>query len=152
MSNKGKYYDNTPFIPYSGKTTALEGISVDNSIRQDLYFQPSTTTPEDIKKFRQSTKERVGVHQLHYGVYNDPKDYENIVHGIPTSSSDHVSDCIKGKNINGNQLFFSQLNERNYASTKREPLGKSLQRDYIFPDEVSKSDFKFGVPTTGCII
>ena len=150
MSNKGKFTDNTPFIPFAGVTTALEGVSVDNSLRQDLYFQPSTKTPEEILKYRNSTRERVGVKQLHHGIYDDPKDYENYVHGIKTQSSDHVSDCIKGTNLNGNQYFMNQLKEKHYASAKREPLGKSLQRDYIFPETVKQDGFKFGVPTTGC--
>ena len=51
MSNKGKFVDNTPFIPFAGITTALEGVSVDNSIRQDLYYKPSTQTPEEILKY-----------------------------------------------------------------------------------------------------
>ena len=109
MSNKGKYWDNAPFIPYSGKTTALEGVSVDNSIRQDLYFQPSTITPDEIKKYRDSTRQRVGVKQYHPGIYDDPKDYEDLVHGVPTKSSLHVDDCIKGTNLSGNQIFMNQL-------------------------------------------
>lgn len=150
MSNKGKFYDNAPFIPYSGKTSALEGVGVDNSIRQDLYFQPSTSTPDDIRKYRNSTKERVGVKQYHPGIFDDPKDYENYIHGMPTQSSEHVPDCIKGTNLNGNQLFLNQLKESQYASNKKEPLGASLQRDYIFPNQVRDPNFKFGVPTTGC--
>ena len=144
MSNKGKYWDNAPFIPYSGVTTALEGVSADNSIRQDLYFTPSTVTPDEIKKYRDSTRQRVGVKQLHYGIYDDPKDYEDLVHGVPTKSSLHVDDCIKGTNLSGNQIFMNQLKEdKFYASHKREPLGAGLQRDYIFPDQCSNPDFKF---------
>ena len=150
MSNKGKYVDYTPFIRPAGSTTALEGVSADNSIRQDLYFHPSTITPEEIKKFRNSTRERVGVKQLHYGIFDDPRDYENLVHGIKTQSSDHVKDCIKGTNLNGNAYFLNQLKENHYASSKREPLGKSIIRNYTFPEEVKQEGFKFGIPTKGC--
>ena len=149
MSNSGKFWDNTPFIPMAGVTTAIEGDSADASIRPDLYTTASTVTPDNIKKFRDSTRQKVGVKQLHYGVYDDPKDYENLVHGIKTLDSDHVPDCIKGLNLDGNKYFMNQLNETNYASNKREPLGKSIVRNYNFPEEVKNPGFRFGVPTKG---
>lgn len=80
MSKKGKFTDNTLFIPFAGVTTALEGVSVDNSLRQDLYFHPSTKTPEEIFKYRSSTRERVGVKPSSWYL----KDYENYVHWIKT--------------------------------------------------------------------
>ena len=97
MSYAEKAIDRTPFIPGAGITSqsALEGASADQSIRQDLYYTPNTKTPDNIKKFRDSTRQRVGVKQLHPGIYDDPKDYENLVHGIKTKYSDHVPDCIK---------------------------------------------------------
>lgn len=150
MSNQGKFKDHTSFMRPAGITCSIEGVTADNSIRQDLYYKPSTVTPEEILKYRNSTRERVGVKQLHPGIFNDPKDYELLVHGLKTAASDHVPDCIKGSNLSGNKFLMNQLKENHYASAKREPLGKSLQRDYIFPDECKKDDFKFGIPTVGC--
>lgn len=150
MSNRRKFYDNTEFITPAGKTTAIEGVSVDNSLRQDIYFEPSTQTPEHILKYRNTLKERPGVKQYHPGIYDDPKYYEEIVHGQKTQNSLHVNDCIKGNNINGNQLFMNQLKEKLYSSSIKEPLGHSLQRNYQFPDQVKDPNFKFGVSTTGC--
>ncbi|MCQ2817698.1 MAG: hypothetical protein MJ252_10575 [archaeon] len=150
MSNKGKFIDRCPSLPFAGKTTALEDISADQSIRQDLYFKPSTVTPEHIVKFRKATREVPGVKQLHYGYFNDPKDYENLIHGVKSAYSDHVPDCIKGRNYSGTKYFMNTLNENKfYASRKREPLGKGLIRDYIFPEEVKQEKFKFGIPTIG---
>ena len=151
MSYSEKAIDRTPFIPGAGitSTSALQGASADQSIRPDLYFKPNSQTPDNIKKYRDSTRQRVGVKQLHPGIYNDPKDYENIVHGIKTLNSDHVPDCIKGANIDGNKIFMNQLAESHYASNKREPLGKSIVRNYNFPEQVKNSNFKFGIPTTG---
>ena len=148
-----KAIDRTPFIPGAGvpSETILNGVSADQSIRQDLYFSPSTTTPDNIKKYRDSTRQRVGVKQLHPGIYDDPKFYEELTHGMKSKPSDHVPDCIKGANIDGNKFFMNQLAESHYASAKKEPLGKSLKRDYIFPEEVKKENFRFGVPTTGII-
>ncbi len=148
-----KAIDRTPFIPGAGvpSETILNGVSADQSIRQDLYFNPSTTTPDNIKKYRDSTRQRVGVKQLHPGIYDDPKFYEELTHGMKSKPSDHVPDCIKGANIDGNKFFMNQLAESHYASAKREPLGKSLIRGYKFPEEVKQENFRFGVPTTGII-
>lgn len=41
------------------------------------------------------------------------------------------------------------MNEQKYAQAKREPLGKSLIRNYKFPEEVKKDEFKFGLHTSG---
>ena len=153
MSYAEKAIDRTPFIPGAGVPTeaAKDGVSADLSIRQDLYFKPDTVTPDNIKKYRDSTRQRVGVKQLHPGIFNDPKDYEELVHGIKTAGSDHVPDCIKGANIDGNKYFMNQLAENQYASSRREPLGKGLMRNYKFPEEVKKPEFRFGVPTTGFV-
>lgn len=151
MSFVEKALDRTPFIPGAGayNGSLLKGLSADMSIRPGIYFSQKTTTPDNIKKYRDSIRQRVGVKQLHPGIYDDPRDYENLVHGITTKSSDHVPDVIKGLNMDGTQHFMNQLAESNYASNKREPLGKSIVRNYKFPDTVKKEGFKFGIPTTG---
>ena len=110
MSYAEKAIDRTPFIPCAGvaSASALKGDSADQSIRQDLYFSPDTKTPDEIKKYRDSTRQRIGVRQLHPGIFDDPKDYEKLVHGVKTKESDHVPDCIKGANIDGNKFFMNQ--------------------------------------------
>jgi hypothetical protein len=150
MTTQGKFKDNTPFIKVSGITTAT-GLTTDQSLRQDLYFKPSST-PESIKKYRKSVREIPGKKQLHYGVYNDPKDHENMVHGLKTFASDHVTDCIKGNNITGINYFINNIHEQKYAKNQREPLGKSLIRNYEFPEKAKEDGFRFGIPTTGCKI
>ena len=149
MSNEGLYWDSTPFIPMGGVTTATTGQTADLSIRADLYNTGTAATPEALAKFRNTRHLIPGIKQLHYGVYNDPKDYEDLVHGVPTKSSDHVPDCIKGSNLNGNKYFMNQIAESQYPSNKREPLGKSIMRNYNFPEEVKSDGFRFGIPTKG---
>ena len=151
FSLQEKFVDQTPFIPWAGVPTSSSPNTVYHSIRQDLYFTPETQTPDNIKKYRDSTHQRVGVKQLHPGIYDDPKFYEDLTHGMKSKPSDHVPDCIKGSNIDGNKFFMNQLAESHYASKKREPLGKSLVRDYIFPEEVKNQNFKFGLPTKGIV-
>lgn len=150
MSNSGKFSDKAPFLMQAGYTSAVEGLSADNSIRQDLYMKVETRTPERIKKYRNSTKERVGVKQLHPGIYDDDKTYESYTHGIKTLYSEHVPDCIKVPGNSGVGYFLNQIKEQKYASNKREALGRGLQRNYVFPEETQKEGFRFGVKTNGC--
>ena len=65
MSFIEKAIDRTPFIPGAGnyQGSLLKGLSADMSIRQDLYYSPKTSTPDNIKKYRDSTRQRVGVKQ-----------------------------------------------------------------------------------------
>lgn len=150
MSNKGKFIDNTPFLRTSGLTTALEGVTADQSIRQDLHWRAITSTPEHIKKYRKSIREMPGVKQLHPGIFNDPKDYEDLIHGVKTQDSEHVDQCIKGSKLSGIKFFENEIKESKYARNNREPLGKSIIRNYEFPEKVREDNFKFGIPTTGC--
>ena len=69
---------------------------------------------------------------------------------MKSKPSDHVPDCIKGSNIDGNKFFMNQLAESHYASKKKN-LGKSLVKDYIFPEEVKNQNFKFCLQTKGIV-
>ena len=149
MSNIGKFKDKTPFLQQAGWTAAVENLSADNSLRQELYMKVKTSTPEKIKKYRNSTKEQIGVKQIHYGIYDDDKSYENYVHGIKTLGSDHVIDCITNKKDSGVNHFINVIKESKYSSSQREPLGKGLQRNYVFPDKTVTEGFRFGIPTNG---
>ena len=151
MSFAEKALDRVPFIPYAGsyQSSKTKDNNIDMNLRPDLYFSPSTTTPDNIKKYRDSLRQRVSVKQIHPGLYDDPRDYESLRHGITSKSSDHVPDVIKGLNLDGNKEFMNDLSESRYASNKREPLGKSIVRNYQFPEVVKSNDFKFGVPTSG---
>lgn len=152
MSNSGKFFDKTPFLSQAGYTSAIEGLSADNSIRQDLFLKIKTATPERIKKYRNSIRERVGVKQLHPGIYDDDKHYESLVHGIKTLGSDHVNDCIKIKNDSGVSHFMNEIKESYYSSNNREPIGMGLKRNYVFPEKItSDKNFKFGMHSTGCM-
>jgi hypothetical protein len=44
------------------------------------------------------------------------------------------------------------MQEQKYARCQREPLGKSIMRNYKFPEVVRDNRFRFGVETIGGII
>ena len=90
--------------------------------------------------------------QVHYGIFNDPKDYEEYIHGNKTLASEHVPECIKGDNLAGVNYFLNTFKEDKYARNQREPLGKSIIRNYNLPDKTKEDNFKFGLPTQGCNI
>jgi hypothetical protein len=98
-------------------------------------------------KFSKALREIPGKKQPHYGVYYDPKDYEEYTHGQKSAFSDHTQDCIYGTNLNGVKYYMNEMKEKQYQRTKKEPLGKTMQRDYKFPDQVKNEEFKFCIPT-----
>ena len=105
--------------------------------------------PENQYKFSKILKEIPGQKQLHPGIFNDPKDHEKLIHGKKTAASEHTSDCIYGTNLNGVQYFANEMKEKQYKRCRREPLGKTMERNYLFPSETQSDGFKFGVPTRG---
>jgi len=100
------------------------------------------------KKYRRSQKEVIGVKQIHHGIYDDPKDCEMLVHGVPTKASEHVDDCFAFKNASGIKNFLHNFREEKYVRNIREPLGKGIKRNYAFPDVVGDDEFRFGVKST----
>lgn len=74
-----------------------------------------------------------------------------MIHGVKTKASEHVDNCIKGSDLSGINYFMNNMKEQKYARNQREPLGKSIMRNYEFPEKVKDDSFKFGVPTNGCI-
>lgn len=150
MSNVGKFHDFTPFITPAGLASPYGIANVDHSIRQDLHFKSATTTPPNLTKYRKTIREIPGTKQYHRGIFDDPKDYESYIHGVKSKESLHVPDCIRSS-LDGTKLFLNQLKEKTYASSKREPLGHSIVRNYKFPDQVKSPSFQFGLPTSGKI-
>lgn len=148
MSFPEKAFDRSPFIPGAGVPTkpAKDDLDVNSIIKQDIYNPITSETPNNLKKYRQNLARSVGVKQLHPGIYDDNHDYENLVHGNPSADSDHVYQLIKIPYLDGTKNFINNINESKYASNRREPLGRSIVRNYQFPEEVKLPKFRFGLP------
>jgi len=84
---------------------------------------------------------------MHYGIAEDPKRAENFVYGKKSLESDHVHQTIKYPAMSKLTEYANDLNEAKYASHKREPLGKPMPRNYVYPQAVTQEDFKFGAKT-----
>lgn len=65
--------------------------------------------------------------------------------------SDHVDVVIKSQNLTGLADKFNDTMERAYDSIKREPLGKSYSRDYVWPQQTQNASIAFGLPTKDSI-
>jgi hypothetical protein len=100
-------------------------------------------------KFSRTLRDIPGKKQIHHGVFNDPKDHEELIHGKKTAASEHTTDCIYGTNLNGVKYFMNEMKEKQYKRSKKEPLGRTMERNYIFPPETQSDGFKFGIPTVG---
>ena len=79
--------------------------------------------------------------QKHYGLVDDPTPDEKFSFGKKTHESEHVSEVIKAQNMAGLADYNNDLKEGKYQSHQREPLGKSYQRGYNFPDQVKNQEF-----------
>lgn len=58
-----------------------------------------------------------------------------------------MQDTIKSQNLVGLADKFNDIKEQNYASMKKEPLGKSMSRTYEWPQQCDNGAIAFGVPT-----
>lgn len=109
-----------------------------------LTGQERPLTPPHIARFRQSSNADPGAKQIHYGVVNDPRPPMSFTYGKKSFYSDHVNEILAPQQYNGLALYDNQLKERHYASEKKEPLGHSMQRDYVYPEQVHQHEFRFG--------
>ena len=86
---------------------------------------------------------------MHYGLQDDPKRPIAFTYGKKTQISDHVNEVIKANTLSGLAEQMNDIKESKYASNVREPFGKTIDRNYNFPAEITNADFQFGVPTKG---
>lgn len=138
MSNQGKFVDRNPGERCAGLVNSAPPESA-MSVEQT---RPST--PPHIARFRQSSNGDPGVKQVHYGVANDPRPPVCFTYGKKTFHSDHVNEILAPQQYNGLALYDCQLKEQHYAREKKEPLGQSMQRDYVYPAQVHGREFRFG--------
>lgn len=71
---------------------------------------------------------------------------EYFTYGKKTHASDHVNEVIGPNNLTGLIEFSNKLKEDKYHSSKNEPLGRTMERNYAYPSAVHDPSFKFGYP------
>jgi hypothetical protein len=103
-------------------------------------------TPPNVKPFRQSFVASVGKSSRHYGMRKDPELDAGMVFGQKTVRNDTAEACLKpGANADKAGALAAENAEKNYASSKREPLGCVPEPPYPIPDKLIREGF--GMPT-----
>ena len=105
------------------------------------------TTPEHVKKYRKTFNADPGARQKHFGTAFDPLPEEKHIYGKATYESDHVNEVIRAQDFTKFTDYSNQIREGAYASSKNEPLGTTLSRNYNVPAQVQDPNFDYGVPT-----
>jgi EF-hand domain-containing family member B len=103
-----------------------------------------------VRRFRKSYFAEPGARIAHPGLIQDLKAIDPLAKcGVTTTSSQHVADVLTNPASTSDfQRINQQRVEANYASQKREPLGKSYSRGHVLPAQMQRPDFAFGVTGT----
>ena len=104
------------------------------------------STPPEIKKYRQSTIHEPGKIVKHYGLADDK--VKNGPFGyVAQGGGESVNQVLKSYPTSELMKWEREQREQIYESAKRDPLGKSMVRGHIIPENIdtfgSKIDAKF---------
>lgn len=145
MSNEGRFRDYNGNVQTAGKITAIKEESGKSCINPNPTGRPGT--PPNLQKYRKSHMQQVGTTIVHYGKYDDNLPKNAHTYGLELKPSDHMLDCVKNKNTEGYSKVINNINEEIYISTIKEPLGKRMDRHYVYPEKCNGGEFRFGHPT-----
>lgn len=144
LGKKGStFHDTVPMLRQAGKSSAVSGESAENCVRhdgEDGEGRPST--PPHMKKYRLSTLHEPGKIVRHYGLADDPLMEGPFGRHAFSYGEEGVEDVIKTSH--GEVADWKQAEgEKIYASSKREPLGRSWNPNGI--QELVGDTHQFGV-------
>merc|ERR1712127_345256 len=110
-------------------------------------------TPPHILKYRKLAHIEPGQIQVHPGLVDSKQTNvgKDHAYGKPQYVSDHVDVVIKSQNLTGLADKFNDTMESKYDSIKREPLGHSYSREYVWPAQTENAKIAFGLPTKDSI-
>ena len=144
MSNAGLFHDTAPQLPAAGKSMVVAA----DTAAACFAEQQRPPTPEEIKRFRKSFTGQPGVRVHHWGLEQDPAPRPpEFAFGVTGEKGQGVGDLLGGHlEPTSMQAFQRMRAEAVYESSKREPLGKPIDRHYQWPDKIKQDPgFKFGI-------
>eukprot|EP00288_Rhodomonas_lens_P013664 CAMPEP_0177700142 /NCGR_PEP_ID=MMETSP0484_2-20121128/5944_1 /TAXON_ID=354590 /ORGANISM="Rhodomonas lens, Strain RHODO" /LENGTH=428 /DNA_ID=CAMNT_0019211337 /DNA_START=47 /DNA_END=1333 /DNA_ORIENTATION=+ len=148
MSNIGKFHDTAPNLPAAGKV--FTGLADTTAACFSGIERPPT--PDDIKKYRKSFTGQPGKRIQHWGTENDglPRP-EEFTYGVKGAKDMGVGDTLGGHLEPSTMQAYQQMRaEMVYDSSKKEPLGRSIGRNYNYPEAIKNDpNFRFGVMGSG---
>ncbi|XRB21531.1 EF-hand domain-containing family member B [Pseudoscourfieldia marina] len=142
LGNKATMLDTSPYITPAGVVTSLEDEGAKQALEQ-VDFAKRPSTPPEIKKYRQSTAHVPGAIVKHFGLADD-KPLLDGPYGVKTVSSESVAEVIQTVEKSELKEWAKERREDIYASNKREPLGKSLNRGHKLPEVLETGEAPFG--------
>ena len=85
--------------------------------------------------------------QQHYGLVGAPQPNQAHVYGVVTEKSEGAGKIIRAGEKDRIGNYINEIKESKYDSLKREPLAKTITRNYNYPEQAKQEEFKFGLPT-----
>lgn len=136
MSSKKPVRDVTSEMRAAGKVLAAPS----DGILSEMQHVKTSDTPRHVQPFRKSFYARVGQAGRHYGLRNDqpPPDLRFGRRNEYESSTEACLNPAKGDKLNA---ISAENAEKNYLSSKREPLGKSAVLGLDVPDKLKREGF-----------
>jgi hypothetical protein len=141
-TNEGKFKDRSVgFVP-AGKVPTIERVTTQDCL---LQARPPPT-PDHMKKWRKSAQLEPGRTVVHPGRHDCPPP-EGVRFGRINDYSDSAEELLKSGKLSQFHNVVQEHLEKNYLSSKREPLGVSMKRGHVLPSITEVRDFAFGVQT-----
>ncbi|KAF4705771.1 hypothetical protein FOZ63_003287, partial [Perkinsus olseni] len=125
----------------AGKSIAVFDDSAECDLQPDIYF-PAPPTPAEQRKYRRDYEP--GKMNVHWGMVGLERetDPRTIAHGIKSLKGENAERTMKAQERVGVDAYMDECAEQVYASTKREPLGKSYVRGHELPEETKAASFE----------
>merc|ERR1719230_220424 len=141
MQEQGLFRDPLPKITPSGKSTTIFDDSVQKDLESDIYF-PLPLTPRRLQKFRRNYKP--GEINVHWGLEGQKLPPKDFAYGCRGNAGVSAAATLAAGKKEGIAEYMQMRGESIYASTKREPLGRCIDRGYKWPQETQQPGFEFG--------
>jgi len=134
LGQKGAKLNTTPQIRPAGKVTKFGAEGTRQCVEPDLQEGDRPPTPPEIKKYRKSTIHEPGKIIRHYGLADDevPGGTDRPF-GMKNVSGEDVGAVIQNYPTEELMQWRLERQEDIYASSKNEPLGRSMQRGHKLP-------------------
>ena len=124
--------------PQAGTVSVLDPVGAKAAFG-GVETEPRPTTPDEIKKFRRSTLHEPGRRVVHPGMAGDT--IPTMTFGVKSVLGEPAADVMATYPRSELDQWRLERTEDVYASTRREPLGKSFVRGHHIPDKFNRTGF-----------
>ena len=124
--------------PQAGTVSVLDPVGAKAAFG-GVETEPRPTTPDEIKKFRRSTLHEPGRRVLHTVTEDDA--IPTMTFGVKSVLGEPAADVMATYPRSELDQWRLERTEDVYASTRREPLGKSFVRGHQIPDKFNRTGF-----------